>query len=461
VLIVFSIKIVTSLFTNSLSFLAELSDSILDFLAVFITYIALKEGRKPADLKHMYGHYKVNAIAGLFQSFLIIGLYFFIFYNALTTIIFSVGSYKTINGLGAAGSLIFILVIVYFNSKKIIKIGKKSNNPLIIAQGVNFRGDFYRNITFIIGLIVASLGFFIIDIILALIFSGISIFQGLKVIRHSSDELLDTNKISQDIIDEVKKAINGLSGVENLEFIAIKTAGNHLKAEISVFINKEKSVFSANELSSEIRRIMEKNFKDYTTNVMIQFNSDHILDIKSTDYLFETIRKIADDEIGISSIHNISLDIYLDKILVQFHLDVGPQMKLKEAHEFTSKIERNIADRLKLMPDLKQHIEIVTHLEPARLIKKEHSHTMDKHILPDHLKSKIINYIMKIPSVQIIKSIKILEEDQGLYLILILGLPNDKTIEESHVITDQIENLLLLKLNNLKRCVVHAEPVSI
>lgn len=458
VLIVFLIKILSTLFTRSLSFYTELSDSILDFLAVSITFFALKESRKPADNEHMYGHYKINSIAGLFQSFLIIGLYFFILYNAISILFFNLGDYTTVNGFGAAISLIVILGLVFFDSQIIIKIGKKSNNPLIIAQGANFRGDFYRNITFIIGLIVASSGLYIIDVILASIFSSFSIFQGLKVFRHSLDELLDTNKENSDLTEAVKNEIKALPGVENLDGFAIKTAGNNLDAKISISVNHEKSLFSANEMSTEIKKIMAQKFRKYLINAMIQFNSEPILNKKSTDYLFETVRKIADDEIGISSLHNFTLDVYRDKILIQFHVDVDSSLRLKDAHDYTSKIEHNIVNRLKEDPDLKQHIEIITHLEPARIIKKEHSHVMDHHLLPASLELQIINCVSRIPGVQKVKSIKVLEEDQSLYLIITVGLPSDQTLEKSHVITDQIENLLYLKLTNLKRCVVHAEP---
>ena len=88
-LVVFNliIKITIEFFTNSLSFFAELSDSILDFVVVFITYIALRESKKPADNEHMFGHYKVNSMAGFIQGLIIIGLYVSILYQAISILI--------------------------------------------------------------------------------------------------------------------------------------------------------------------------------------------------------------------------------------------------------------------------------------------------------------------------------------------------------------------------------------
>ena len=118
-------------FTQSLSFTTELTDSILNFLIVMITYISLKEGRKPADFQHMFGHYKINSIAALFQSLLIIGLFADIFYESLVTLLFHLSTYQTINGLIGAASIGVISVIVFINSTIMLKLGQRSNNSLI------------------------------------------------------------------------------------------------------------------------------------------------------------------------------------------------------------------------------------------------------------------------------------------------------------------------------------------
>ncbi|MHA1618635.1 MAG: cation transporter, partial [Promethearchaeota archaeon] len=70
VVLVFAIKLVVSFFTKSLSFLVELSDSILDLIAVSITFIALKESQKEPDFEHLYGHHKINSFAAFLQGLL-------------------------------------------------------------------------------------------------------------------------------------------------------------------------------------------------------------------------------------------------------------------------------------------------------------------------------------------------------------------------------------------------------
>src|SRR3989338_11017553 len=63
--------------SGSLGLIASAIDSLLDVLVSSVNLIAVKEADKPADREHLYGHGKIESLAGLFQSVLIFvsGLY--------------------------------------------------------------------------------------------------------------------------------------------------------------------------------------------------------------------------------------------------------------------------------------------------------------------------------------------------------------------------------------------------
>ena len=70
---------------------------------------------------------------------------------------------------------------------------------------MHFRSDLYMNISLVIGLFIASSGVYIVDLILALVFSGYSILVGLKILQRTFNELTDANTISQDIVDQIEE----------------------------------------------------------------------------------------------------------------------------------------------------------------------------------------------------------------------------------------------------------------
>src|SRR6056297_1607211 len=87
VISVFAIKLTVSFLTNSFSFYTELADAAMDLIVVLITRFALIRSKKPADEEHMFGHSKINTLAGLVESLLIVGVYISIIYTAFNTLI--------------------------------------------------------------------------------------------------------------------------------------------------------------------------------------------------------------------------------------------------------------------------------------------------------------------------------------------------------------------------------------
>jgi cation diffusion facilitator family transporter len=456
VLIVFSIKFSMVFFTNSLMFYAELADSVIDFVAVFITFMALKESQKEADLNHMFGHYKINSFAAFIQGLLILVIYFLILFSASINI-FNNTQIEPQNSLGAAISLVIVLIIVSLISTSIVRIGKKTNNPLIIAQGVNFKGDLYRNITAIIGLIIIAFGYTIIDSMLAIMFSVKSMYDGLGVIKQSFYELTDSNFIAQSQIDELTNKIKLIPDLQ-MNYIKIKTAANTLDAFIDITLDKENSVFSASEISVQIKEIISQHFATYNCNSSITINSTGTLDKEDTDYLLESIRKVGAHEKRISNLHQVSIDYFKDQILVQFHINMDPHMSIKEAHQIESEVELKVANKLHEIFPSSESIQVISHVEPATVVKTTHTHSIKQRI-SEVLNEQVSNILSDDPSISGLKNLQILSEAEGLFITVSILVEATQTIKQVHEITETAEHALHSKVPNLNRCVIHAEPI--
>ncbi|WP_371804649.1 cation diffusion facilitator family transporter [Candidatus Lokiarchaeum ossiferum] len=452
VISVFLIKITVSFFTNSISFLAELSDSIMDFAAVLITFIALKESKKPADNEHMFGHYKVNSVAGFIQSFLIIGLYCFILVKAISTLI-NIDEYKPDNSLIAAISLGVVVIIVFFVSQRVVSIGKKTKNQAIIAQGLNFRGDFYRNISVIIGLVISSFGLALLDPIIAGIFSIISIVDGIKVLRQSFNELIDANAINDDLIEEIKIIISEIDGVSHIDSLALKTAGTYLDATISICLDEQYSVLHGNAISNQIRTTITEACLGFDCNIFIQFNLND--PSKSINY-FDEIREHVKQDEKEYDIHNIIIDRFKNVLLVQYHIKLAPDLNLVEAHTLATNVEESILQRLQKFSEGRE-ILVISHIEPAERKEKSHSHSFEQHERED-VRSFLNGLISDNIMILGFHDLKIIEDKKEFTLIVSITLKSSLTVEIAHNIAEKLEYDLHFAFNNLDHCLIHTEP---
>ena len=454
-----SIKFIMVFFTKSLSYTAEFIDSIIDITAVFITFLALRESEKPADFKHMYGHEKINSFAALFQGQLILGMYGYILYSAIRQL-FSVGDYQTENTQMAAYSLLIIVVVVFIVSQKIINIGKKTQNSLIIAQGVNFRGDFYRNITVIVGLIVVSFGYNLIDLLLALIFSLISIYGAFQVIVQSFNELTDANVITHDDIEKLEFNIKKIPNVKTVD-LKIRTVARNLDAIINIFAERTPTGRHTNRITREVEGIVENQFNSFSCNTYIVFQSGR----KRTSSFDDTgssiltiIKNTSALTPNVQNVHNITVEFFGDGVLLQYHIDFNPDMLIGDAHTITTKLDSRITSEVQSLFPALEGIEIVSHLEPAGLKLKKHSHPIH-HELPPNLKELLVETIHEMDDVGAIKDHLVQQEPDGIHLALTLLLDPEKSVWEVHGITKRVENALYLKIPTLRRCTIHVEPL--
>ncbi|MCK5344661.1 MAG: cation diffusion facilitator family transporter, partial [Candidatus Heimdallarchaeota archaeon] len=366
---VFAIKIITVFFTTSLSYLVEVSDATFDIIMVLITWMALKASRKPADNDHMFGHYKVNSMAGLLQPILIVALYTGLLYTSiqrLVQILVFKQPYTVENGLVGAVSLGIIVLFVFFISRKIVDIGKKTQNQVIIAQGLNFRGDFYRNISVIVGLILSAFGFTFVDLIIAGIFSVIVIYQGIGVFRQSFNELIDANVITDDILETIKKQIVLISGVDAIEAFALKTAGKTLDANIILRLKFVSSQYFSNLISDQVRGIICDHCETYQCQIFIQYTfKGKELDGKEGKRKFSGhLRELIRTSDLSSDIHSIEITRVESNLIVHFHLRVDANLTLQEAHRLTSETEQNISRLVKQEIPPNFGLQVFSHIEP-------------------------------------------------------------------------------------------------
>jgi len=75
-------KLVAGLLSGSLALISEAGHALLDTGATMITYFAIKAADKPADDDHHYGHGKIEALAALIETSLLMVLSGVVLYEA-------------------------------------------------------------------------------------------------------------------------------------------------------------------------------------------------------------------------------------------------------------------------------------------------------------------------------------------------------------------------------------------
>ncbi len=156
------------------------------------------------------------------------------------------------------------------------------------------------------------------------------------------------------------------------------------------------------------------------------------------------------------AIHNISVDIMKDKLLLQFHFRIPAETPLSAAHDIATSLERNIQGEFPV--NIRRNLEIISHLEPMQVAPgKMHSHTF-RPVSKDtrqHIEAAIKN----VPNIKRWNKLNVIEEGKDLFIAFTTFFDGRIPISEAHGYMEEVEVELRKNIPNLKRCIIHAEPL--
>lgn len=255
------VKLVAGLLINSVALLSEGLHTFIDLFAAIVSYYTVKAAAAPADSEHRYGHGKIDNIAGIVQAAFIFVPTIIIIYRAIIGII-NLETVLTGGGVGF-GILVMLLTILVniFLAIRLLNVAKKYKSEAIRAAAYHQLNDLWTSlgVFLALGIIWLKPEWKILDPIVALLVTGISIHMAFSLLKVSIDRLVDKSagvKVDRSILDVLDSKKPLIRGYHNLR---TRMAGSTVYIDLHVEICGELSFHEAHTLTEEIEReIMEK-----------------------------------------------------------------------------------------------------------------------------------------------------------------------------------------------------------
>jgi cation diffusion facilitator family transporter len=182
-------KVTAAAVTGSSAVYSDAAESVVHLLAVAFATCALRLVHKPADETHHFGHDKVAFLSAGFEGAMISAAAVLILYEAVRQFIFGV----TITNIGFGvwvTALAAVLNLVLGLS--LVRVGRKSNSPLLKANGLHVLTDVWSSVAVLLALaLIHWTGFLWWDPIAAVLAALNILWVGYRLIRESLGGLLD------------------------------------------------------------------------------------------------------------------------------------------------------------------------------------------------------------------------------------------------------------------------------
>ncbi len=187
--VLFFCKITAWYLTHSVTILTDALESTVNVIAGFIGLYSVVLAAKPRDMNHPYGHGKAEFVSSAIEGSLISIAGFMIIYEAIQQLLEPHPLHELDLGIlitGVAG------LLNYFIGVYAVKAGKKNRSLVVESAGKHLKSDAYSTFAMILGLsLLLFTGWQWLDSVVALIFSGVIIITGYKLVRRSLAGIMD------------------------------------------------------------------------------------------------------------------------------------------------------------------------------------------------------------------------------------------------------------------------------
>ncbi len=263
-IILFSIKIIFGLMSNSMALIADSFNSAGDIFASLMPWIGGRISSVPNDSDHNFGHGKAEYIFSMLIGVSMIIVAIKLLYDSVVALI---------NGNMLVYSISLIIVCIITIVVKILlyivcRIAyEKHDNLLVKSNMLDHRNDIVITSLTLVAIIISKYGIYWLDGVVGILIS-IWIFNvGIKIFKESYDVLMDTSidSLSKKQILSIIKSYKEIKRVGDIYSIPV---GYNYIVVITILVDGRMHTSTSHELADEIEKRI-KNGNDRIQEVIV------------------------------------------------------------------------------------------------------------------------------------------------------------------------------------------------
>ncbi|AXA33478.1 cation diffusion facilitator family transporter [Francisella adeliensis] len=260
----------------------SLSDLISDVMVLF----AAKYASIGEDENHPYGHERIETIATLVISALLIAAGFMIVYHSLSVLID--GGYTTPDKFTVYAA-IFSVFGNEFIYQYTMRAANKIDSDMLRANAWHSRSDMWSSVVVLVGLAGALYGYAWMDALAAFIVCYMIVKMGVKWGYSAVSELIDEG-VDEETNAKIREIIANTEGVEDFHYLRTRKMAGKIMLDVHVIVDKYSTAseghYFAEIVKSNIYHNIE-NIKDITVHIDVTDHEDGVIKLES----FEPSRK--------------------------------------------------------------------------------------------------------------------------------------------------------------------------
>ena len=266
--LLFSVKLTIGLILSSLAVTADAFNNLSDAASSIISFIGVKMAGKPADAEHPFGHGRIEYIAALIVSFLVIEVGFTFFKSSISKILHPEEiSFDLVPFVILILSILVKLWMAFFNNK----LGKRIDSKVMLATAADSLGDVITTSATVLSIIICHFTSINVDAIAGLIVSAIVIWSGISIAKDTLEPLIG-ERVPAELYQKITDIVESYDGIVGTHDLIVHNYGpNRSMATIHAEVPNDINIEVSHEIIDKIERDVKKDL-----NILLVIHMDPV-----------------------------------------------------------------------------------------------------------------------------------------------------------------------------------------
>ena len=266
--LLFSVKLTIGLILSSLAVTADAFNNLSDAASSIISFIGVKMAGKPADAEHPFGHGRIEYIAALIVSFLVIEVGFTFFKSSISKILHPEEiRFDLVPFVILILSILVKLWMAFFNNK----LGKRIDSKVMLATAADSLGDVITTSATVLSIIICHFTSINVDAIAGLIVSAIVIWSGISIAKDTLEPLIG-ERVPAELYQKITDIVESYDGIVGTHDLIVHNYGpNRSMATIHAEVPNDVNIEVSHEIIDKIERDVKKDL-----NILLVIHMDPV-----------------------------------------------------------------------------------------------------------------------------------------------------------------------------------------
>lgn len=252
------VKMVIGILGRSPALFADGVHSLSDLISDVLVLVAAKHASKEADFDHPYGHERIETLATVVLSIILIVVGVLISYHALANWIR--GELLTPDSWTIYAAVFSILANEGLY-RYTMKVANQVDSDLLRANAWHSRSDMYSSVIVLIGLIGALLGVTWMDAVAAVIVSYMIVKLGVIWSYKALSELVDMG-VDSETLQNIEEIIAKTDGVKHFHCLRTRKMAGKILLDVHVLVDAHITASEGHYIAELVRGRLSSQIED-------------------------------------------------------------------------------------------------------------------------------------------------------------------------------------------------------